>query len=178
MELLSKRQDAINAGHKHYFTGKPCVNGHIDVRHVSGHCVTCGKENATRRYYENPEHRRELSRQEYRRNVDRVRISSAKYYKKNKHKIIVRNKKYKKRLREATPNWLSELDNFLIDEVYVMSLLRSECTGVKHHVDHIVPLRGESVCGLHAPWNLQILTATENCAKQNKVIGYVAEASI
>jgi hypothetical protein len=53
--------------------------------------------------------------------------------------------------------------------IYERSAHLTQLTGVRHHVDHIVPLKGETVCGLHVPWNLQCIPARENIAKGNRL---------
>jgi len=65
----------------------------------------------------------------------------------------------------ATPAWA---DLVKIKKIYTACQQISEATGVLHHVDHIVPLQGESVSGLHVEYNLHIIPATENLIKSNK----------
>ncbi len=64
----------------------------------------------------------------------------------------------------ATPAWS---DRQKIRAVYQAARDLTAKTGVKYHVDHIVPLKGELVCGLHNEFNLQILQAFENLSKRN-----------
>lgn len=55
-----------------------------------------------------------------------------------------------------------------IKEIYDQAAKVSKETGIKHHVDHIVPISGRNVCGLHVENNLQIITERENLRKGNK----------
>lgn len=70
--------------------------------------------------------------------------------------------------RSRTPRWLSDADRAAIKSIYAECRRLSVETGIKHHVDHEVPLVGKAVSGLHVPWNLQILRATENVRKSAK----------
>jgi hypothetical protein len=70
----------------------------------------------------------------------------------------------------ATPKWLTELHFEHMKLFYEASAKLTSELGVKFHVDHIVPLQNDQVCGLHVPWNLQVIPESENCSKQNKII--------
>ena len=67
---------------------------------------------------------------------------------------------------KATPVWC-DLD--AVEEIYRRASQLTTETGIRHEVDHIVPLQGKNVCGLHIPQNLQILTITENRRKANRL---------
>jgi len=75
--------------------------------------------------------------------------------------------KRRARLLKAMPIWLSKDQLAQINELYT-ACAKLSALGDPHHVDHIVPLQGKLVCGLHVPWNLQILKASENISKGNR----------
>lgn len=78
--------------------------------------------------------------------------------------------RYKARKLKATPAWVDAIQMAKIEEFYDIAACKTMQTGIPHHVDHIVPLKGEMVSGLHVPWNLQVLTARENISKKNKIL--------
>lgn len=75
----------------------------------------------------------------------------------------------RRRFRNATPKWLSAIDKIEIRLKYRLAIEMSRATGVRHAVDHIIPLYGDTVCGLHVPWNLRVITQAENLKKYNKL---------
>lgn len=72
---------------------------------------------------------------------------------------------------KATPSWLTEEQKTDMMRLYEVCSKINLKTGKVHHVDHIVPLQGKSICGLHVPWNLTIIPATMNLQKGNS-FGY------
>lgn len=73
----------------------------------------------------------------------------------------------------ATPSWA---DAEKIKDIYRLADILSKQTGIKHTVDHMVPLKHERVCGLHLPINMQILSLSENSRKNNQLIQELAIA--
>jgi hypothetical protein len=70
---------------------------------------------------------------------------------------------------QATPKWLTASHKLHMECKYSLAAMFSKYTEEQHHVDHIVPLNGKTVCGLHVPWNLRVIPATENLRKSNKI---------
>lgn len=102
-------------------------------------------------------------------NPDKIKETQKKYIKNNLPKLAEKNRRREASLLGATPSWLSEIQKIQIQWFYAAAKMMSDTSGVKHHVDHILPLRGKSSCGLHVPWNLQILPASENASKGNRI---------
>jgi 5-methylcytosine-specific restriction endonuclease McrA len=94
-----------------------------------------------------------------------VNISSRKYRETNKGYYASQSAKRRSAKLERTPGWVEQDD---IDALYVLARKLTELTGVPMDVDHIIPLQGSSVSGLHVPRNLQLLARPLNRSKHNK----------
>lgn len=68
-------------------------------------------------------------------------------------------------MRSATPSWA---DRDAMRSIYKEAARITSESGVKHHVDHVVPLKSDLVCGLHCEANLRVITAAENIKKHNR----------
>ncbi len=71
------------------------------------------------------------------------------------------------RVKQATPPWLTAEDWAKIKSIYRNCAQITLATGIEHHVDHEIPIKGRGVRGLHVPWNLRVITGVENKAKSN-----------
>ena len=172
MDIIT-RKEAIERGLTRYFTGEPCKRGHVCERRVpAGNCVICTRQFNNAWAKANPE-KREL---EYSKWVGtpkgrlKRRKAKAKFKKKNLALMNALEAKRNASKLHATPSWLSKEHKQQIVDIYEQAKLAEQLTGVEHHVDHIEPLQGEDRRGLHVPWNLQILTASENLAKHNRPV--------
>lgn len=79
-----------------------------------------------------------------------------------------RIKEIRKKNKTQVPLWLTQTDLLKIKEKYQEAAHLSDTTGIKWSVDHIIPLNGETVCGLHVPSNLQVIPLSVNLSKRNR----------
>lgn len=96
-------------------------------------------------------------------NPERANEIRREYYYRNREIEIQRVQDRQR--KERTPKWANTAQIF---SIYKLARKISKETGKQHHVDHIIPLKGKTVSGLHVENNLQILTQYENISKGNK----------
>lgn len=88
------------------------------------------------------------------------------HYRANKASYVARVAKRRSLKLQATPTWV---DQAQIEIFYRRARELTIATGIPHEVDHIYPLKGRNSCGLHVPWNLQVIPRSINRAKHNTV---------
>lgn len=103
-------------------------------------------------------------------NPDAAKKISERARKKNAGRVMAANAEYRASKLQRTPAWLTKDDMWLIKEAYELAQARTKLHGFSWHVDHIIPLKGKKVCGLHVPNNLQVIEGKINIMKNNKLL--------
>lgn len=195
-EVAISRPAARSAGMKSYFTGRPCCRGHVARRAVvNGMCLACGKEikakfrsahKATERAAnnrwraQNPEALKIIKRREYEKNKEKYAAAGKQQRRLNASAIAEYMKRWREenrgrknalsaaRRQRARQSALWGADG--VRAIYAACALLRRATGWDLQVDHVIPLLGRNVSGLHVPANLQILPARMNQQKGARLV--------
>jgi hypothetical protein len=105
---------------------------------------------------------------DYHLNKERYLENKKQYRQENKGRINALCAARKQVVKQRTPKWLDKISFERIRNEYRLAALLTKVTGQSWHVDHVIPLQGKYVSGLHVPSNLQVMLAAENISKKNK----------
>ena len=184
---------AKEAGLKTYSSGEPCTKGHIAERYVRNReCVECQRlrcllykeqhrkdllpkkrEYAKKQAAENYEHVRAIAKKTYDNRTEEQKKRSSElakaWRKKNSGRVLAWTRERQLSKSRQTPQWLTDFDKLKIECYYSIAAMLTRVNKEPWHVDHILPLRGKTVSGLHVPSNLRVVPAVENLRKGNRV---------
>jgi len=182
--METSRNAAIAKNENRYITGIPCPKGHIAPRRTkTGECIKCRSIHLIKWRKINPEKVKQHNKTQYDTHYLKLRAAVKNYYIHNKDKVIKYTKEYRKNnphifakisakrkaaVLNRTPKWLSEFDKLKINCIYQIAAMLTKVNKEPWHVDHIIPLQGKLVSGLHVPNNLQVIRRIDNISKSNK----------
>ena len=191
------RKEALALGLKRYFTGRPCPKGHLAGHRIYGGCIECARLGKIEWRKKNPERVKALKLAEQKRNRPAANARNRRYAATHREQLnaaglarrLAHPEKEKARTKawakthpermaaatarrraatlRATPGWA---DKAKIQKVYDLCA-RFRSLGCDFHVDHVIPLQGRNVCGLHVHNNLEIIEASKNRSKSNQLQG-------
>lgn len=104
-------------------------------------------------------------------NRQRVKEIQQKWDKNNRGSRNAKNARYVAAKDQRTPKWLTEFDQLHIKCLYQVAAMRTRESGEPWHVDHVIPLRGKNVSGLHVPLNMRVIRGEDNVRKKNTYEG-------
>lgn len=174
--MVITRAEAKSKGLKFYYTGNPCVRGHLSERYVRGQCVSCGPELERRRdrarklatnaawKKNHPDKVNAVNRAWREAHPEKDSGHHRKWKTANRGKVNASTRKRQAAQIQRSPGWA---DYNRIRIVYECAAQMSRETGVPMHVDHVIPLQGKRVSGLHVHDNLRIIPARDNARKHN-----------
>lgn len=143
--MEGKRSNAI-------YCSRECKDIERDIRRTSqGHWKTPAERERNKTYRTN--------------NPGQSLERGRKWTKNNKGSVNAKKAARRSAQYSATPSWA---DKEAIKRIYIVSQFLTDKIGEPHHVDHIVPLRGENICGLHVEYNLDVIPAKDNLIKGNR----------
>ena len=186
MDIISKKEAKLS-GLYLYFTGKFCKWGHCCERYVcNGHCIECHSKDTKNWNTKHPGRQKEITKEwrflypeqnqklidDWREKYpDKHRAYSRKSV--SKHQKLhpgIYNDRVAKREAAKLHRTLPWADLEQIKTLYLEAALLTKEGGIKYDVDHIIPLQGEYVSGLHIESNLRVITHIDNMKKGNRFV--------
>ena len=137
-------------------------------RMAGGHtadCKDCNKASSAKYNRNNKDKISSAKSQYYAENTDQLLKRGSEWRANNRGAVNALSAKHRAQKLQATPAWA---DKDAIKALYEEAQRLQEILGIQFHIDHVLPLQGELVCGLHVETNLAIIPATLNLKKSNK----------
>jgi hypothetical protein len=155
-----------------------CIYCNASIDHKKANAKFCNREHKSaysdkkrdfvKEYAKNQKKRQAQASKIYYKDIEKSRKRQRQRQKENLP-IFAANAAKRRALKlQRTPHWATKDDLWIISEAHKLAALRTKLIGIKYHVDHIIPLQGKVVSGLHVPNNIQVIPASQNIAKNNK----------